>query len=608
MRNVLTILSFMLFSILGTAQETDFKTYSYTELFEMIDAEQDSIFELSNAAIVLDPLTDSRFTYHPVDDFTPISDSILNTISTIKIEKAVYFNNVQFQNEASFTKIIFNKEVDFDNSIPPQFFHSSLNDHFTVALIDDLRNEYYRMHVTDLPYFAIRFQNCEFNGGIDINIIRSPSDNLTYSPYGFRFFYNTVNALMLIKNEEYDACQFVIRNILPVNIWGNTFDLKGHTVHMFLKEDDFIFIMDNTMTGGGYLNFVGLDNSRLRLENNVFPKYIFMNLELKKEYLIEWDDLSKKLISPQAFGEFESAIDNGTLEGIELDGSMADLDKFKELHGQSDKAFEFSQIMLNSYFNHYKDIGLRSSYNKIYVELKDLETAYFKQQYLINPSFDTFFTYKVNQFLKVFSVYGTKPSKSIIFSLYVILLFALFYLFFPNSWDKHGKNRLIDRYTFFIKYMNRDAGIHEVYLDDQKEELLEYKEFKTMVESSDKTVPKFFMTTALPLYKWAISGTKLSASFLKRIDIMKGTWQELQPSKRIWKSMLLIGAFLVAIAYDIIIKMLNALMLSINTFTTLGFGEIPIKGLPRYLAIIQGFIGWFMLTIFSVSLISQLLN
>lgn len=37
-------------------------------------------------------------------------------------------------------------------------------------------------------------------------------------------------------------------------------------------------------------------------------------------------------------------------------------------------------------------------------------------------------------------------------------------------------------------------------------------------------------------------------------------------------------------------------------------GEIPIKGLPRYLAIVQGFIGWFMLTIFSVSLISQLLN
>jgi hypothetical protein len=71
---------------------------------------------------------------------------------------------------------------------------------------------------------------------------------------------------------------------------------------------------------------------------------------------------------------------------------------------------------------------------------------------------------------------------------------------------------------------------------------------------------------------------------------------------------LLVGAFLIAVVYDIFIKMLNALMLSINTFTTLGFGEIPIKGLPRYLAIVQGFIGWFMLTLFSVSLISQLLH
>ena len=125
---------------------------------------------------------------------------------------------------------------------------------------------------------------------------------------------------------------------------------------------------------------------------------------------------------------------------------------------------------------------------------------------------------------------------------------------------------------------------------------------------AEKHIPNFFIATAIPLYKWSVSGTRLSASFLKRIDIMKGTWQELPKSKRIWKSIILVGAFLIAILYDIFIKVLNALMLSINTFTTLGFGEIPIKGLPRYLAIIQGFIGWFMLTIFSVSLISQLLN
>ena len=55
-------------------------------------------------------------------------------------------------------------------------------------------------------------------------------------------------------------------------------------------------------------------------------------------------------------------------------------------------------------------------------------------------------------------------------------------------------------------------------------------------------------------------------------------------------------------------KILNAIVLSVNSFTTLGFGEIPTKGIGRYAAIIEGFIGWFLLTVFSVSLISQLLQ
>ena len=103
-------------------------------------------------------------------------------------------------------------------------------------------------------------------------------------------------------------------------------------------------------------------------------------------------------------------------------------------------------------------------------------------------------------------------------------------------------------------------------------------------------------------------GFRLSRWFLSKIDVLNGKWSEVPEKGRFFKSVLVIGAFITALLYDLFIKVLNAVMLSINTFTTLGFGEIPIKGLPRYLAIIQGFIGWFMLTIFSVSLISQLLN
>jgi hypothetical protein len=37
----------------------------------------------------------------------------------------------------------------------------------------------------------------------------------------------------------------------------------------------------------------------------------------------------------------------------------------------------------------------------------------------------------------------------------------------------------------------------------------------------------------------------------------------------------------------------------------LGFGNIPTKGVARYICIIQGFIGWFLLSIFTVALINQ---
>lgn len=52
---------------------------------------------------------------------------------------------------------------------------------------------------------------------------------------------------------------------------------------------------------------------------------------------------------------------------------------------------------------------------------------------------------------------------------------------------------------------------------------------------------------------------------------------------------------------------MNAFVLSLNAFVTLGFGAIPTKGVGRYICIIQGFMGWFLLSIFTVSLINQVL-
>ena len=52
----------------------------------------------------------------------------------------------------------------------------------------------------------------------------------------------------------------------------------------------------------------------------------------------------------------------------------------------------------------------------------------------------------------------------------------------------------------------------------------------------------------------------------------------------------------------------DSFTLSINAFSTLGFGQIPVGGFTKYVAIIEGFIGWFLLSIFLVSVLSQMMS
>ena len=59
---------------------------------------------------------------------------------------------------------------------------------------------------------------------------------------------------------------------------------------------------------------------------------------------------------------------------------------------------------------------------------------------------------------------------------------------------------------------------------------------------------------------------------------------------------------------DLLISWFKAIILSLNAFVTLGFGAVPTTGVARYLCVIQGFIGWFLLSIFTVSLINQVLQ
>jgi hypothetical protein len=59
--------------------------------------------------------------------------------------------------------------------------------------------------------------------------------------------------------------------------------------------------------------------------------------------------------------------------------------------------------------------------------------------------------------------------------------------------------------------------------------------------------------------------------------------------------------------WGFMISLLNAFTLSLNAFITLGFGNIPTHGAARYVCVLEGFLGWFLLSIFTVALINQVL-
>jgi hypothetical protein len=256
----------------------------------------------------------------------------------------------------------------------------------------------------------------------------------------------------------------------------------------------------------------------------------------------------------------------------------------------------------------YKGRSEMDSYNACYIEMRDMMTARSILQYELDPTFNRYFDYQINKFTKAFSDYGTRPAKAIVIFFQVVLGFSVFYFFFPSTWNTTNSRKLMKRLSYLGGYFTSKEGLSELFEKETKDEYTDYEEFRSFMTSSEKELPVYFQWLSKPLYQASVSRFNLSKGILRRTDILNGKWSELPSGKKAMTS-ILIGVYLFFyLLYVLIVRMLNAITLSINAFSTLGFGEIPTRGIARYVTIIQGFVGWFLLSIFLVSLIGQILN
>jgi hypothetical protein len=556
--------------------------------------------------------------------FMPYADtSILNRFEDIVINCRVNFYNVKFESEVGwtfFTNIIFQKSLSISNSELGKIvfhgvkfkngIHLSNVEAKTLGFEHSISNGFVNFDQCNVE--NIFSQSSSFSAPIIFDVSELIVADMLKSEFvSLRFIASNISKRLNIDNCRFNSADNEgIMPQLQIFACSNSMDTMFGINSTTFEGKDSLDVIDLNTSTFGFTQFINnkfepllrLKNLNIKqsfwAEGNEFGSKIdCLNFNFPKDaFFLPWENIAGKIvISPVA--DMSPQIRSLTFYDGSSREEIADGINFNK----------FISAYASFYFAYKSNLNM-SDANKCYVEMKDFETLRYEHLYKASPSLKTFFDWQINSFLKIFSNYGTDSVKAIIFAMYVVLIFAFIYFFFPNSWDTMNRNKLMKRIKMLIKYLRSKEGIVDVYEEERKPHFQSYEDFKNYLDQSRKEIPFYFHLLAKPLYYFSISNYKLTQNILHKTELLDGKWIEL-PKKRRRTTSIVVGLWLAGyILLDLILKFFNALILSINTFTTLGFGEIPLKGIPRYLAVIQGFIGWFMLTLFSVSLIRQVLN
>ncbi|MEQ9006544.1 MAG: hypothetical protein RLP12_01580, partial [Ekhidna sp.] len=436
----------------------------------MIQGETDSVFRLENALIKVNKKTDRDFAMISVvgRKEEPIRED------TLIIDIPIVLDNVHFENQVFrqqgdtifgvINRIWFKRKVELLNMAAIQIDGCRFEDLFKIRMggfscqnVPEIEKkhkirDYIRLNNSSFRNGTNFFVNCNFqDGDLETNVYI----------FGNDFYPNNKTNIGLELNTYEFGKLYLIQNTFHSNSFV---EIKTTGASLMLFKNNFnesvVLILDSS------------DRGIPDIRQNVFKNTVFLHPPKSADAELNLSQFQGKMLPAMAWLFYL----NDTHEDMHRDDEV-----YVKLMMDSTKLAGFLDHYLfeneNYYIDQARDLGRFYSYfkgnhntqdaNKIFIELKDLETRKLALLYEQNPNFDTFFQWKINQFLKVFSDYGTKPSKAIVFAVYVIAFFAAIYLFFPNSWDAHGRTRIMDRYRFFLKYLNRNEGASEVYQEEK---------------------------------------------------------------------------------------------------------------------------------------------
>ena len=567
------------------------------DLLKMIAETKGDTFHLENAKVVTNDVSGAHFWSRIIMQVLP--KEIIRNTDTLHIFKALDFKNVDLSWDFTFFRFHFHKQVSLENC-------DNIGLSFVGCTIDST------LFVTSQSVTSgIALYGCTVNGDLDLKNVKKV-DLMRSSFYNRNFFGGDIGFF------EIKGCIFEMK-YAGSNDFQQPFNLSFRGLNSEKKVSFELFDCDFIETEKGMgIDFFIAHFSYFNLQNCQFHVPVYLYLAEMDRMIVENTRFYKTL----DMREIGIPVSTSNFSFQQLSGKIGVKDTFYSSYKMSEKLYTAAtakELAHEKNFNEliavyskllgvYKYRGDQKSYNACYIEMKDIASRKAAFDYQHDPTMERFFEWRLAQFLKTFCDYGTSPVKSLIFSFYLILAFAGIYFLFPSEEDNLSRRSFSRFLTGSVDYFKTDKHLLDFQVENQETELENLQFLRKKLEEARQGTPGVISWIGWPFYAWLSVYHRFVIWFYNRTDLVKGQWSLLSKGRKYWLGFLVSCYFLLFLFSGLLVRILNALALSLNVFVTLGYGEISASGSMRYLAVLEGLLGWFLLSIFSVSLIGQVLQ
>ncbi|KOY86694.1 hypothetical protein AD998_11550 [bacterium 336/3] len=443
--------------------------------------------------------------------------------------------------------------------------------------------------------------------------------------HGFRYHFNVIQDHLKFSN-----CKFSINPLIKDDTRFSGFDMyvieprlleihqKGEA-DLTIENTEFKVPFQFQNTAKGVIDISTSNFNNMALVGNKFECNINLTkTAIQNQFLLNDSYISGKII----IDAFNLNPTNTRIQWSSVaDNKISVYDKNNKLINGVMRSQIKDEVVFNNliscYANFYtvfKTQGNRMFANSCYVEWKNIETEYLRNTYK-NKEVNVYFNYLMNLFLREFCDYGTNPLKSIYISVWVLISFGLVYFVSPfrvnyNKNENNTPTTIYGKLAMYARYFSEENSLKNIYSEHVPSGVPDNdaKKYADLIEVKKESLPAFFRWVAFPLAWWKNMKHRFILKFYDWIDQYPTHWYNFTKKQKV-KAFFVFGTLIILdFLYFTVVRAVDSLTLSLNVFSTLGFGEVPVKGVIRYLTVIEGFVGWFLLSIFSVALISQIIQ